>query len=98
MVGEVINQDEVIVKLEDKFTFHCPGCGCLHFFVSDGPQKWNWNGDKIKPTVTPSIHVQWGSVQKPNQVCHFFITEGTIQFCGDSTHELACKTVPMIAR
>ena len=28
--------------------------------------------------------------------CHLILTEGQIQFCGDSTHSLAGKTVPML--
>jgi len=28
-------------------------------------------------------------------VCHSFVTDGMIQFLGDSTHELAGKTVPL---
>lgn len=28
-------------------------------------------------------------------ICHYFIKDGQIQFCGDSTHALAGQTVPL---
>jgi hypothetical protein len=31
----------------------------------------------------------------PSGQCHFFVKEGKIQFCGDSTHELKNQTVDM---
>jgi len=42
--------------------FHCPGCGMGH-----GPRVigtrvaalWEWNGDLVRPTLSPSIRVQW---------------------------------------
>lgn len=30
-----------------------------------------------------------------DHVCHYFIRAGMIEFCGDSTHELAGQTVPL---
>lgn len=36
--------------------FICP-CGCkkLRSVPVIGDRKWNWNGDKVNPTLTPSI-------------------------------------------
>jgi hypothetical protein len=28
-------------------------------------------------------------------VCHYFLQDGALQYCGDSTHGLAGKTVPL---
>jgi hypothetical protein len=28
-------------------------------------------------------------------ICHYFLTDGLISFCGDSTHDFAGKTVPL---
>lgn len=28
-------------------------------------------------------------------ICHLFLTDGQLQFCSDSTHDLAGKTVPL---
>lgn len=45
-----------IYKLDDRYGFECPGCGCLHYINST----WNFNNDFDKPTVTPSILVKTG--------------------------------------
>lgn len=41
--------------------FKCPGCGSMHC-LGVGPQaigaRWGWNGDKAKPTFTPSVLAQ----------------------------------------
>lgn len=69
-------------------TFYCPGCGCTHMFNST----WQWDGNRKKPTVSPSIHIRRG---KPD-VCHLFIKDGSIIYCSDSHHNLAGKTVPCV--
>ena len=69
---------------------------------------WSFNGDEENPTLSPSILVR-GTKQITDEeakrimngekiepipyVCHSFVTDGKIQFLGDSTHELAGKTV-----
>lgn len=88
-----------VIKLfdEDWPTFHCPGCGLRHCVNTDpereGPH-WQWNGSLDKPTITPSILVRWEYAGR-RYVCHSFVTDGSIQFLGDSTHSLAGKTVPL---
>lgn len=41
----------LIEELQRDYTFHCPGCGCSHWFKTNGkgPQ-WSWNGNFVKPT------------------------------------------------
>lgn len=86
----------------DVLWFDCPGCamtdrpsyhripvsvGTRRFPGTTDPRKtWQWNGSLTKPTCSPSI-------KHPD--CHFFIKDGSIQFCGDSDHPLAGKTVPL---
>lgn len=73
------------------FTFYCPGCKCNHFFT----QAWQFNGDYLKPTVTPSLLVN-GDLSNPSTPrCHIYVTDGRIQFLADCTHELAGQTVDM---
>lgn len=72
--------------------------------------QWTWNGSMTKPTFSPSIlirgtrqitddeHKQIMAGMKVNirdYVCHSFVTDGRIQFCGDSTHSLAGQTVDL---
>lgn len=53
------------------------------------------------PPVTPENQEQWRQKPWPQTkvefVCHSVITNGMINFCPDSTHELAGKSVPMEA-
>lgn len=55
-----------------------------------GP-KWSFNGNNELPTFSPSIKVDWGTT--PPKMCHYFIQDGEIRFCSDSTHSLAGKVV-----
>jgi hypothetical protein len=77
--------------------FYCPGCKQEHFIFDNETDSeasrgycWGFNKDFEKPTITPSVLVQW-----PNHACHSFITDGKIQFLSDCTHELAGKTVEL---
>lgn len=78
------------------FLFWCPGCREPHpYWVkpqSPGAAAWAFNGDKERPTFTPSLLV-YPSGTTPR--CHLFLTDGVIHFCGDSQHELAGKSVPL---
>ncbi|MGE5679492.1 MAG: DUF6527 family protein [Bacillota bacterium] len=86
------------------YEYHCPGCKHLHSiptneFTLEGGYKgptWDFNGDLENPTFYPSVKHKWyeGNDQK---ICHYFIKEGNVEFCIDSTHELAGKTVPLEA-
>lgn len=95
--------------------FRCPGCKGKHRiqYRDDKVHGWGWNGDTVKPTVSPSILVHghklildadgewaggWELDGKGDPIplrCHSFITDGRIQFLGDSMHELAGETVDL---
>lgn len=49
---------------------------------------WTWNGDTDKVTLKPSVRSQVGS-----EVCHVWVTDGMVQFLGDSTTPEAGKTL-----
>jgi hypothetical protein len=38
-------------------TFWCPGCNEHHGVPAD---RWHWNGDREKPTLTPSVKITSG--------------------------------------
>ena len=88
--------NEVISTIHDGngqpwHSFFCRGCQCSHFFT----ESWSWNGDRVKPTVTPSILVN-GDLSNPSTPkCHIFISAGKIQYLADCTHELAGQTIDM---
>lgn len=88
-----------LYEIEPKeFIFICPGCNCLHSANTDPKHTpvWSFNGDFEKPTFSPSINYPDGRDGKGNKtVCHFFIKSGMIEFCPDSTHELAGQIVEL---
>lgn len=94
MVGRVCeNISPLFEKYDDELFFYCPGCEFCHsikFGAGPGP-RWTWNGDANRPTFSPSIRAVTGK-----KVCHFFVTDGVIQYLSDSTHHLAGITTPMV--
>lgn len=88
----------------DRFLiFWCPGCDQPHGPRVEGPDdpdpakrkpKWTWNGDRARPTLQPSILVHTDG-RDGTKKCHSYVTDGQIQFLGDSYHSLAGQTVPI---
>jgi hypothetical protein len=70
--------------------FHwCPGCEEMHPL----PDGWTFDGNLEKPTFAPSFKHSWGG--RPDVCCHYILTAGILNYCADSTHELAGKSVPL---
>jgi len=67
--------------------FDCPGCGHEHYMDLS---RWEWNQSLSSPTLRPSQIVRGDN---GNYCCHFIITNGQIEFVGDSKHALSGKTV-----
>lgn len=91
-------------SMTDGFSWYCPGCKGMHPLPSN--RGWAFNGDLDRPTFTPSFRHSWKrfhsytdagvGVGEPFEcVCHYIVTNGNVQFCGDSTHSLAGQTIPM---
>jgi len=79
--------------------YWCPGCKeglaipTQHAVV---PTRWTFNGDLLKPTLSPSIlqfHPRPDGSRKT--ICHHFVRDGKIEFCSDSPHALSGQTVAM---
>lgn len=82
--------------------FWCPGCESPHGVWLRGHEhlnphraSWDWNGDLVKPTFSPSILVH-ASERQPR--CHSFVRDGMIEYLTDSSHKLAGQTVPLPPR
>lgn len=85
----------------------CPGCEQAHGIRIAGPSgpKWTFDENYERPTFHPSILCFWTETtdddDKPlptpvrRTLCHYFINNGQIQFCGDSPHKLAGQTVEL---
>jgi hypothetical protein len=90
--------------IEDKehrgmYCFYCPACNETHYIaLSDndcGFPIWRWNGDFEKPTIEPSVKVEYHGADK-DTVCHSFIRDGRIQYLSDCSHELRGQTIDMV--
>src|SRR5689334_4923701 len=84
-------------------SFWCPGCECAHTipFINAPPPApttpvlWCYDGNHHSPTISPSLRVM-GRDGK-STACHVVITAGVLNYCADSAHALAGKSVPMVA-
>lgn len=88
-------------------TYRCP-CGASHTLRVSGSHtpRWTWNGDRERPTISPSVNYTEAACSDdcdvceeghhlPEFRCHSFVHEGRVQFLADSTHALAGQTVDM---
>lgn len=88
----------------------CPGCEHAHVIYTskegrEGKPTWGYNGSIDKPTTTPSVLIfvtdDEDEVGNPlpqpikRTLCHYFLTDGNLVFCGDSKHIYAGQTVPL---
>ncbi|MBP2232456.1 hypothetical protein J2847_005785 [Azospirillum agricola] len=79
----------------NRLMFWCPGCDAAHAVRVGSGSGWTYNGNPDKPTFTPSILFNPGGETPGVPLCHSFVTDGRIQFLGDSTHPLAGQTVDL---
>lgn len=78
------------------YAFYCASCQEAHTYYivkwrEGGNPVWNFNGNEVAPTFTPSLLYQ----QPPEKRCHIFITDGIIKYLPDCGHQLAGKDVPI---
>lgn len=70
---------------ENWIRYYCPGCK-LHHTVPG--KKWDWNCDIDYPTLSPSVKHMYTTDSEEDKVCHYFIKNGLIEYCGDCSHDL----------
>lgn len=70
----------------------CSACKYCHMY--DLP-RWTYNGSSDKPTFSPSMRIFYTRNQVEKTTCHYFLTNGVIEYCTDSPHELSGKKVPL---
>lgn len=78
----------------------CPACNQMHDYAVEQPfrngARWTFNGDGDRPSFTPSMNISVGPFRDGSiKRCHYFVTDGRIQYCGDGTHSLAGQTVDL---
>ena len=92
----------------DGYLIRCPGCRDFHehkvgFHMmriqsGHGHDTWTFSGTEECPTFRPSLKSHgpfWLDGAWIDYVCHFHVTYGRIEYCEDSTHQLAGQTVPI---
>ncbi len=74
--------------------YHCPGCKHNH---SVPTERWNWNRSVESPTLSPSVRHFFPAIKNiPEEtICHYFIKNGNIEFCGDCKHDLKGQIVEL---
>lgn len=81
-----------------RYMHWCPGCHKAHFFnvsIQDAEEgqpakKFAFNGDFQQPTFTPCQHLV-----DERGICHYYLTNGMLQFMGDCWHPYRSQTVPL---
>lgn len=86
---------------EGRAFWYCAGCREGHSVPVDGSggsnKNWYWNGSTENPTITPSVrhfnpagpYGENGEQRPERTTCHYFITNGAIIYCDDSSnHQL----------
>lgn len=73
--------------------YYCPGCKHNHGVPAE---RWSWNGSLESPTLSPSVkHYIRHEDGTCETICHYFVREGRIEYCGDCPHDLKGHTVEM---
>jgi hypothetical protein len=79
-------------RAEGRFHHWCPACQEMHQL----PDSWTFNGNLESPTFTPSFKHTGHGEQGVERTCHYVLTDGILNFCGDCTHALAGQAVPLL--
>lgn len=90
-------------SIKGGFGHYCPGCDEIHVIWTDGQHNANWtfNGDVERPDFKPSIrvfhpaHLDEGVQVAEEPICHYFINNGQIVYCGDCQHHLNGQTIDL---
>lgn len=67
--------------------YWCEGCKHAHNVPID---RWTWNNDLENPTISPSVRHFYNHPYDWREIttCHYWIKNGSIEYCGDCEHEL----------
>ena len=87
-----------LVSLDDGLLGHwCPACGRPHVVRvqgHDAHERWAWNGDPDRPSLTPSIRVRRLRGRRES-ICHYVLREGVLLYLADSSHIMIGRFVPL---
>lgn len=83
---------------DNRFTHWCPGCRVVHTVPVNSPGQignaWDYRCENGRPSLAPSLKHSGYTVHGPCE-CHYFITNGTIQYLSDCNHKYAGQTIEL---
>lgn len=91
----------------DDFGYWCPACEKMHTIpvtqTTSRGARWSFDGNLASPTFSPSINYRvntpdMGKDYQPDihsTICHHFVQQGKISFCGDCTHTMKGQMVEL---
>lgn len=100
---------DILRKIPAGHLLWCPGCETTHVLPANG-WMFNGNCERpsFSPSFKHSgmqrlfEHGRWTGEWKRDAagapipfVCHYILTAGVLNYCGDSTHALAGRAVPL---
>lgn len=97
-------ENQTVIETREGWMVQCR-CACQwHEFpkqrLTNGAA-WTFDGNMVTPTFTPSMNMAWNppgphyNPECPSGRCHFILTAGVMQYCGDCSHEHAGKSYPL---
>lgn len=94
--------DATVIETKTGWMIRCRACNWHEFPKVGKPgASWTFDGDMEHPTFTPSMNElvngpgEHHNAELPTRRCHFIVTRGQINYCGDCTHDLAGQSVPL---
>jgi hypothetical protein len=104
-VGQVSSK---LRRVEGGFAHWCPGCGEMHILPDRWSFDGNLESPTFTPSFRHSgiqrvfVDGNWTGEWKRDAngntipyICHYILTSGNLQYCGDCTHALAGQTIPL---
>lgn len=94
---------QLVIETPTGYMIQCRACGWHEFPKIGKPgASWKFNGNVFSPSFTPSMN-QTFTPTDPDPTdrdmkfrrCHFIVTAGTINYCGDCTHAYAGQRFPL---
>lgn len=96
-------------RAEQGYTHWCPGCAQPHVIPDSWTFDGNLESPTFSPSVkitgkkcVVDAHGEWtgewvrdGAGNAVDNCCHYILTAGVLNFCGDSLHALAGQSVPL---
>jgi hypothetical protein len=93
---------QTVIETSTGYMIRCKACNWHEFPKAGRPgASWTFNGDIHRPTFSPSMNELLNgegphhNADLPTRRCHFIVSDGEIQYCGDCTHELCGQTMPL---